>query len=149
MVIIISMQYKVLKIVIFQIDDADHCYDETLVKEILHEDEVLNAAWLCLAFAMLFFGSGVFITKSAHLIPYVLFFKAIFIGFNYSTGFKFKHNCLGEFVTYITFGPSIATFVYSSLSDGKFSWELIVASSPLGIAITSILYANNVRDSGV
>ena len=133
---------------LFQIDVADNCHDETLVKELLHEDEVLNGAWLCLAFSMMFFGSGVVIIRSAHLIPYVLYFKAIFIGFNYSTGLKFKHNCLGEFVTYITCGPSVATFVFSCLSGGKLSWEVIVASSSLGIAIAAVLFARNVRSAG-
>ena len=132
----------------FQIDDDEHSHDETLVKGILHEDEVLNTAWLCLAFSMMFFGSGVVVIRSAYLVPYLLFFKAIFMGFNYSTGFKFKHNCLGEFVIYMIFGPSIATFVYSCLSKGLFSWVVLLASSPIGLVCASVVYANNVRDAG-
>ena len=119
------------------------------MKGILPEDDVLNASWLCLAFSMMFFGSGIVVIRSAHLIPYILFFKAVFISFNYSTGFRFKHNCLGEVAIYVTFGPTVASFVYSCLSNGKFSWLVLLASSPLGLVIASILFANNIRDAGL
>ena len=149
--IIQSAEYFIaLKLInCFQVDDKEHCFDGTLVKNILHESDVYNAAWLCCAFAMLFFGSGVCVIGHAYLLQYILFFKAMFLGFNYTGGYQFKQNCLGEFIVFITFGPTIATFTYSCLTKGSFSLLVLLASTPFGIAAASLVFANNIRDSGI
>ena len=131
-----------------QVDDADHKHDNTLVDKLLHKSQVLNAAFLCVAFAMMFFGSAVMLVQACYLLSYCLFFKAVFMAYNYSAGFKFKYNCLGEVAVYVIFGPTISSFIYSCLSKGELSLLVIVASSPVGLAITSLVFANNVRDAG-
>lgn len=131
-----------------KVDTKEHNSDPTLVNNILHENEVLNAAWIAFAFSMMFFGSGVVLSGQANFIPYLLFFKGMFVAFNYSGGFKFKHVCLGEITVYWIFGPTIALFVFSCMMKGAYSWLVVFVASPLGLLAASVLLANNIRDAG-
>ena len=97
---------------------------------------------------MMFFGSGVVFMGRAHVIPYILFFKGMFVGYNYSSGMRFKHNALGELVVYSVFGPTISVFVSSCLNKGLFSWLALVAASPFGLLAAAVLLSNNIRDAG-
>jgi len=131
-----------------KVDTKEHNADPTIVEEVLTDVEVLNVFWSLFALSMMLFGSAVAISGKAHIFPYVVFFKGIFLAYNYSGGMQLKSNAMGEVVVYFTFGPAIASFIYTVMSDGNLSIKLMCLSSPLGLLAASVILANNIRDSG-
>jgi len=57
----------------------------------------------------------------------------------------FKYRGLGEFMVFLTFGPLMVLGSYYVLTE-HFSWNVLLASVPIGLLITAVLYANNTRD---
>ena len=49
---------------------------------------------------------------------------------------QLKKNAMGEVVVYFIFGPAIASFIYTVMSDGNLSIKLMCLSSPLGKSST-------------
>lgn len=131
-----------------KIDTKEHNNDNTLVAEVLTDVEVLNVFWSLFALSMMLFGSAVAISGRAHIFPYIVFFKGIILAYNYSGGMQLKCAAMGEVVVYFIFGPAIASFIYTVMSDGNLSIKLMCLSSPLGLLAASCVLANNIRDSG-
>src|SRR4030095_5532888 len=57
----------------------------------------------------------------------------------------YKYLALGDFAIFILYGPAIVAGTFFALT-GTFSWVAVYASIPLGVLITGILHANNLRD---
>ena len=57
----------------------------------------------------------------------------------------FKYRGLGEFMVFLTFGPLMVLGSYYVLTQ-NFNWVVLLASVPIGLLITAVLYANNTRD---
>ena len=57
-----------------------------------------------------------------------------------------KYSGLGEFVVFICMGPLLVMSTYYVLTGG-YSAQTLYASIPLGLLVTAILHANNMRDS--
>jgi 1,4-dihydroxy-2-naphthoate octaprenyltransferase len=70
----------------------------------------------------------------------------VFFGVFYTAGpLKLKHHALGEISVFLAFGPLMVGGAFFAIS-GVFSWEPILASTPIGLLISLVLLANNLRD---
>jgi 1,4-dihydroxy-2-naphthoate octaprenyltransferase len=58
---------------------------------------------------------------------------------------RLVHRGLGEPVTALGFGPVMAVGTYFS-SSGRWSWQAVLISIPVGILIALVLYVNQVPD---
>ena len=132
-----------------KVDTELHSSDPGITDKLVTSEQALNGFWLLFVFGMMFFGSGVAVSGRAHLIPYLLFFKGLFFAVTYSAIIKWKRKAMGEVCVYFIFGPAIGLFVYSMLMKGAFSIMTVFLTSPLGLLATSVLLANNIRDSGL
>ena len=57
----------------------------------------------------------------------------------------YKYLALGDFGIFMIYGPAIVAGTFFALT-GAFSWVAVYTSIPLGLLITGILQANNLRD---
>jgi len=56
-----------------------------------------------------------------------------------------KHHTLGEISVFLAFGPLMVGGAFYAIS-GQFSWDPLLASTPIGLLIALVLLANNLRD---
>ena len=59
--------------------------------------------------------------------------------------FSFKYRALGDVMIFLMYGPAIVAGTFYALT-GTFTWTAVYCSIPLGLLITGILQANNLRD---
>jgi len=59
--------------------------------------------------------------------------------------FRLVHRGLGEITTGLGFGPVMVLGAYT-VQTGRFAWEPLVASIPVGIFIALVLYVNEIPD---
>lgn len=59
--------------------------------------------------------------------------------------FQYKYHRLGDAGVFLMMGPLMALGSYLSLT-GRFDWELVWISTPVGFLVAAILHANNLRD---
>jgi len=57
----------------------------------------------------------------------------------------YKYLALGDFGIFMIYGPAIVAGTFFALT-GVFSWTAVYISIPLGLLVTGILQANNLRD---
>lgn len=57
----------------------------------------------------------------------------------------YKYLALGDFGIFMIYGPAIVAGTFYALT-GTFSWSAVYISIPLGLLVTGILQANNLRD---
>lgn len=57
----------------------------------------------------------------------------------------YKYLALGDFGIFMIYGPAIVAGTFFALT-GTFSWTAVYISIPLGLLVTGILQANNLRD---
>jgi 1,4-dihydroxy-2-naphthoate polyprenyltransferase len=57
----------------------------------------------------------------------------------------YKYLALGDFGIFMIYGPAIVAGTFFALT-GHFSWTAVYISIPLGLLVTGILQANNLRD---
>ncbi|HEY3251116.1 MAG TPA: 1,4-dihydroxy-2-naphthoate octaprenyltransferase [Ignavibacteria bacterium] len=57
----------------------------------------------------------------------------------------YKYLALGDFGIFLLYGPAIVAGTFYALT-GAFSWVAVYVSIPLGLLVTGILQANNLRD---
>jgi 1,4-dihydroxy-2-naphthoate octaprenyltransferase len=70
----------------------------------------------------------------------------VFFGVFYTAGpIKLKHHSLGELSVFLAFGPIMVGGTFYTIT-GQFSWDPILASTPIGLLIALVLLANNIRD---
>ncbi len=58
---------------------------------------------------------------------------------------KLKHRTLGEISVFLAFGPLMVGGAFYAIT-GQFSWDPLLASTPIGLLIALVLLANNLRD---
>jgi 1,4-dihydroxy-2-naphthoate octaprenyltransferase len=58
---------------------------------------------------------------------------------------KLKHHTLGEISVFLAFGPLMVGGAFFAIT-GVFSWDPLLASTPIGLLIALVLLANNIRD---
>jgi len=114
-----------------------------LVAGFMTPSQVMNLANIS---AIIGLGLGVYITIAGR--PWALLLGALgaLLAFFY-TGppIKYKYRGLGEVGVFLAWGPLMALGAYY-VASGTFSWEPVIASIPLGILVSAVLLANNIRD---
>lgn len=58
---------------------------------------------------------------------------------------KLKYRTLGEISVFLAFGPLMVGGAFYAIT-GQFSWDPLLASTPIGLLIALVLLANNLRD---
>ena len=70
----------------------------------------------------------------------------VLFGVFYTAGpIKLKYRTLGEVSVFLAFGPLMVGGAFYAIT-GQFSWDPILASTPIGLLIALVLLANNLRD---
>ncbi len=58
---------------------------------------------------------------------------------------KLKHHSVGEISVFLAFGPLMVGGAFYAIT-GVFSWNPLLASVPIGLLVSLVLLANNIRD---
>jgi len=58
---------------------------------------------------------------------------------------KLKHHSVGEISVFLAFGPLMVGGAFYAIT-GVFSWNPLLASIPIGLLVSLVLLANNIRD---
>ena len=58
---------------------------------------------------------------------------------------KLKHHSVGEISVFLAFGPLMVGGAFYAIT-GVFSWNPMLASTPIGLLVALVLLANNIRD---
>ena len=70
----------------------------------------------------------------------------VLFGIFYTAGpIKLKYRTLGEVSVFLAFGPLMVGGAFYAIT-GQFSWNPLLASTPIGLLIALVLLANNLRD---
>jgi 1,4-dihydroxy-2-naphthoate octaprenyltransferase len=70
----------------------------------------------------------------------------VLFGVFYTAGpVKLKYRTLGEASVFLAFGPLMVGGAFYAIT-GQFSWDPLLASTPIGLLIALVLLANNLRD---
>lgn len=114
-----------------------------LPDNLLSSKEMFRFGLILFAFAVLF---GLPIIFERGMLVLWLGIIGIIGGFFY-TGrpIGYKYVALGDIFIFLLYGPAIVTGTFYALT-GMFFTEVLLISIPLGLLVTGILQANNLRD---
>lgn len=114
-----------------------------LVQKLLQPKEMLRFGLLLFVFAVLL---GVPVIMQRGVTVLILGIAGILGGYFYTAKpFSFKYRALGDVMIFLMYGPAIVAGTFYALT-GTFTWTAVYCSIPLGLLITGILQANNLRD---
>lgn len=114
-----------------------------LVQKLLQPKEMLRFGLLLFVFAVLL---GVPVIMQRGVTVLILGIAGILGGYFYTAKpFSFKYRALGDIMIFLMYGPAIVAGTFYALT-GTFTWTAVYCSIPLGLLITGILQANNLRD---
>lgn len=114
-----------------------------LVEKLLQPKQMLTFGLTLFAFAVL---AGIPVIMERGYIILVVGLLGIMGGYFYTAKpFSFKYHALGDVLIFLMYGPAIVAGTFYALT-GTFSWVAVYASIPLGLLVTGILQANNLRD---
>lgn len=114
-----------------------------LVEKLLEPREMLRFGLMLFGLSVLF---GIPIILERGITILILGLVGIAGGYFYTAKpFSFKYRALGDILIFLMYGPAIVAGTYYALT-GTFTWTTVYASVPLGLLITGILQANNLRD---
>jgi len=89
---------------------------------------------------------GLYIALNGRPLVLPIGVAGLLVGFLYSLPrVGFKYNALGEPVVFIAFGPLMFLGSFYA-ATGSLDLRALVTSAPLGMLITAVLLANNIRD---
>jgi 1,4-dihydroxy-2-naphthoate octaprenyltransferase len=89
---------------------------------------------------------GLFLTYLRGILVLIFSALGVFFGVFYTADpLKLKHHAVGEICVFLSFGPLMVGGAYYAIS-GTFSWKPIFASIPIGLLVSLVLLANNLRD---
>jgi 1,4-dihydroxy-2-naphthoate octaprenyltransferase len=114
-----------------------------LIDELITPKQMLRFGLTLFALAVIF---GLPIIYTRGMVLLFIGILGILGGFFY-TGrpIGFKYIALGDLLIFLLYGPAITTGTFYALT-GTFNMNVLYASVPLGLLITGILQANNLRD---
>lgn len=94
--------------------------------------------------AFLIISPIVFLASRTHLVLYWV--VGVLLSYMY-TGppFKMKYRAMGELMVFLVWGPLMVSGSFYAVS-GVFNPVVVVASIPVGLLVSSVLLANNIRD---
>ena len=80
-------------------------------------------------------------------LPVLIFtiLGALFGVFYTADPIKLKYRAVGEISVFLAFGPLMVGGAYYAVT-GTFSWAPMIASTPIGLLVVLVLFANNIRD---
>lgn len=124
------------------VDKPDFSDDRALVDGLLTPRTALRFTFALFAAAA---AIGVFLSRS---LPLLLGLGAagFLLAWFYTAGkISYKYRALGDLGVFFAFGPFIVTGT-ALIQTGRILTEALWASVPVGLLITAILHANNMRD---
>ncbi len=102
---------------------------------------IFGGALLIAAFIM-----GVYLTLVRGPFVLLLAIAGAILAISYSgIPFQYKYKALGEPAVFIIWGPLMVLGSYY-VQTGILSWKAVAASVPLGLLVSVVLLANNIRD---
>jgi 1,4-dihydroxy-2-naphthoate octaprenyltransferase len=113
-----------------------------LVDRLLTSEQVSRAAWICFGLAA---AIGVGLCAARGLPMLALGVLGILGGWGYTAGPNYKYLGLGDLFVFILMGP-LMVLGGALAVDGRIDASVLYASIPLGLLVTAILHANNLRD---
>ena len=114
-----------------------------LVEELLTPKQAYLGAMVLFAVAILF-GIPIIIEKGFIILAFGLI--GMLSGYFYTAKpVGFKYIALGDFIFFFLYGPAITLGTYYALT-GSYHSTVLLASIPLGLLVSGILHANNMRD---
>jgi len=114
-----------------------------LVEKLLEPREMLRFGLILFTLAVIV---GIPIILERGLTILILGIAGILGGYFYTAKpFSFKYRAMGDILIFLMYGPAIVAGTFYALT-GTFNWSAVYASVPLGLLITGILQANNLRD---
>lgn len=113
-----------------------------LTGRLLTPREVGRAAGLCFALAALI---GVLLIAERGPAMAALGVAGLVGGWGYTAGPRYKYLGLGDLFVFLLMGPLMVLGGALAVS-GKVTLAPVLASLPVGLLVTAILHANNVRD---
>ncbi len=112
-------------------------------KNILSAKEVLTFAWICFSLSALI---GIYLALVVGWQILLLGLIGFFCGFFYTAPPVFLvSRGIGEIVVGLNFGILMTQGAYF-VQTGSFSWEAVLASLPVALLITAVLYINEFPD---
>lgn len=89
---------------------------------------------------------GIYLAIIRGLLILVFALLGFVLAISYSgIPFKYKYKALGEPAVFFVWGPLMTLGSYY-VQIGKMSWEPVVASIPIGLLVSAVLLADNIRD---
>ena len=113
-----------------------------LVDRSLTPKEIARAAAICFALAGAI-GIGLVLARGLPMLALGL--TGILGGWGYTAGPRYKYVGLGDPFVFLLMGPLMVLGGALAVS-GSFDWRVALASIPIGLLVTAILHANNLRD---
>jgi 1,4-dihydroxy-2-naphthoate polyprenyltransferase len=80
-------------------------------------------------------------------IPVLVFsILGVLLGVFYTADpIKLKHHSVGEISVFLAYGPLMVGGAFYAMT-GVFSWDSLLAATPIGLLVVLVLLANNIRD---
>jgi len=80
-------------------------------------------------------------------IPVMVFsILGVLLGVFYTADpIKLKHHSVGEISVFLAYGPLMVGGAFYAIT-GVFSWDPLLAATPIGLIVVLVLLANNIRD---
>jgi 1,4-dihydroxy-2-naphthoate octaprenyltransferase len=114
-----------------------------LVEGLLTPKQAYRGAMVLYGVAILF-GIPIIIEKGFIILAFGLI--GMLSGYFYTAKpVGFKYIALGDFIFFFLYGPAITLGTYYALT-GSYHFTVFLASIPLGLLVSGILHANNLRD---
>ena len=110
--------------------------------------EVDKGTYKMVVFALFAIGFGIsaYLTLLQGLPVMVFSVLGVMFGVFYTADpIKLKYRALGEISVFLAFGPLMVGGAFYAIT-GQFSWNPIMASTPIGLLVALVLLANNLRD---
>jgi 1,4-dihydroxy-2-naphthoate octaprenyltransferase len=114
-----------------------------LIEGIMEPRRLLTLGFSLAAVSILI---GLYIALNGRPLALPIGVAGLLVGFLYSLPrVGFKYNALGEPAVFIAFGPLMFLGSFYA-ATGSLDLRALVTSAPLGMLITAVLLANNIRD---
>ncbi len=125
--------------------DADDSYGSSgvLTGGLLTPQEVFLGGLLAFAVAA---ATGAYLAMVRGPVIVLLGLIGMLGGFFYTAGpLGYKYRALGDIGIFALFGPLMVLGAFI-VQTGEFSWTPLIVALPVGLLVTAILHANNLRD---
>lgn len=89
---------------------------------------------------------SLYLTWLQGIIVLVFSILGVLLGIFYTADpIKLKHHSVGEISVFLAYGPLMVGGAFYAMT-GVFSWDSLLAATPIGLLVVLVLLANNIRD---